>query len=137
LRVSTSLQIGRNPGDLKKQLVRRRSGDWVVVRSKRNRLIEKPISREIAATLRGLEPPLFPWARFKVYATLRRAAEASIGRSLSPHDLRRMHISLFYEASGRDLVLTSRIVANHANVATTMRYVLTDEKRARDILKSL
>jgi len=65
-----------------------------------------------------------------LYTTIRRIAKRITGTAFRPHDFRRFAITMLYEASGYDIVLT-RDFATHDNVETTSKYLGADITRYR------
>lgn len=49
-------------------------------------------------------------------------SQFALGKSVSPHKLRASFVTLYYEASGHDIVATCKAVG-HANIETTNRYI--------------
>ena len=49
-------------------------------------------------------------------------SQFALGKSISPHKLRASFVTLYYEASGHDIVATCKAVG-HANIETTNRYI--------------
>lgn len=129
LRVSSALSCKRE------NILHRGGGFYLSIKGKRGKLFEWPLPDALARDLLSLPEPLFRFSRFDFYRALRRAAEAQIGRRISPHDLRRAFAGRVW-ASTHDLLFLARSLA-HSSVQTSMRYVVHDESRAREVLKSL
>lgn len=131
LRCSTLLRLGPV------NIVKRAGEFWIVTMTKRGRVVELGIPRDLAERLLGTPGPWFSrWSRQAFYMLMRRTAMKTIGRSVSLHDWRRNFITRYYEASGNDLIATAR-AAGHSSSSTTTLYVSWDERRHRKTLEAL
>lgn len=128
LRVSESISIGRSDVDSYAR--------DLVVKGKGEKIRRVPISNSLQGFLNEMPKVgrLAPLSNSHARQLISDAAEAakvvgSTGEGVSSHDLRATFATAVYQDTN-DIVLVQRLLG-HANVATTLTYIGTDQKAAR------
>ncbi len=101
---------------------------WLQVRGKTAGALFNPINKTGTINNKALTSE-------SIYNIIRKRTEAAGISNISPHDLRRTFVTQLLVA-GVDLN-TTRQLAGHADIQTTARYDLRDEKHQRKALKQL
>ena len=94
------------------------------------------IRQELEAFGHGGPGPLWPGVRPEQVSRTVSALAAKLGVTMRYHQLRHRFGTAVYRASGRDLLLTQRLM-RHASPATTAGYAAVGDERIHDVVRAL